>query len=63
MVRSINIMNSKKGDNDWKYFDDCPICQAMKEGRANTVEELREAFKEAKRQKKGLVYFQKEDKK
>jgi len=56
-------MNSKKGDNDWKYFDDCPICQAMKEGRANTVEELREAFKEAKRQKKGLVYFQKEDKK
>jgi len=30
-----------------EYFDDCPICQAMKEGR-DSLEELKEAFREAK---------------
>ena len=30
-----------------EYFDDCPICQAMKEGRTS-YEELKEAFREAK---------------
>ncbi|TSC97077.1 MAG: Uncharacterized protein CEN88_195 [Candidatus Berkelbacteria bacterium Licking1014_2] len=36
------------------FFDDCPICQAMKEargqGRESTMEELKEAFKKAKEQ-------------
>ena len=31
-------------------FDDCPICQAMKAGKAGTMEELKEAFKKAKEQ-------------
>lgn len=38
--------------NNEDFFDDCPICQAMKaaqkEGRKLTLEELKEAFKEAK---------------
>jgi len=39
------------------YFDDCPICQAMKkaeeEGRSLTIRELKQAFKKAK--KKGTI--------
>lgn len=39
------------------YFDDCPICQAMKkaekQGRSLSSEELKQAFKKAK--KKGAV--------
>lgn len=31
-------------------FDDCPICQAMKEGKAGTMEDLKEAFQKAKEQ-------------
>lgn len=34
---------------DFEYFDDCPICQAMKEGRTS-YEELKDAFREAKEQ-------------
>ena len=40
-------MPRKKDDFE---FDDCPICQAMKEGKAGTLEELKEAFKKAKEQ-------------
>ena len=40
---------TKKRGGGWKYFDNCPICQAMKEGRADTVEELKVAFDEANR--------------
>lgn len=43
---SINIKE------DMELFDDCPICQAMKNGE-NTVEGLKKAFREAK--KKGGV--------
>ncbi len=36
------------------YFDDCPICQAMKraeeQGRNLSDEELKEAFEEARKQ-------------
>lgn len=43
--------------NNEDFFDDCPICQAMKaaqkERRELTLEELKEAFKEAK--EKGAV--------
>lgn len=39
------------------YFDDCPVCQAMKKaeekGKSLTTEELKEAFKKAK--EKGAV--------
>jgi len=45
----------KFGDED--FFDDCPICQAMKatqeQGRELTLEELKEAFKDAK--EKGAI--------
>lgn len=37
------------GKEDFE-FDDCPICQAMKAGKAGTMEELKEAFKKAKEQ-------------
>ena len=43
----VNNMSNKKDDFE---FDDCPICQAMKEGKASTMEELKEAFKKAKEQ-------------
>jgi len=37
---------------DEEFFDDCPICQAMKlakeQGREPTLEELKEVFKKAK---------------
>jgi hypothetical protein len=40
-----------------EFFDDCPICQAMKaaqeQGRGLTPEELKEPFKKAK--EKGAV--------
>ena len=39
-------MSRKKEDFD--FFDDCPICQAMKEGKAGTLEELKAAFQKAK---------------
>lgn len=38
--------------SDWEYFDDCPICQAMRiadeAGRKLTPEELTNAFEVAK---------------
>ncbi|MEI8123638.1 MAG: hypothetical protein WCG60_00500 [bacterium] len=34
-------------DGEWEGFDDCPICQAMKNGKANTMEGLKNAFDEA----------------
>jgi len=38
-------------NSDTPYFDDCPVCQAMKkaeeEGRELSYEELKKAFKEA----------------
>lgn len=44
---------------EWEGFDDCPICQAMKKGRAGTVEELKEAFLETE-MKGGVVGFSKD---
>jgi hypothetical protein len=45
-------MDKKKKIKDEEFFDDCPICQAMKlakeQGRELTEEELKEAFKKAK---------------
>jgi len=43
-----------KIEEEQEYFDDCPICQAMKEakeeGRELALEELEEAFRQAKEQ-------------
>ena len=51
-MRHISWMNKnskvKKSKDDWEYFDDCAICQAMKvadeEGRDLTKEELETVF-------------------
>lgn len=42
-----------KNEEGFEFFDDCPICQAMKEGKAGTEEELKEAFRKAK--EKGAI--------
>ncbi|MFA6042982.1 MAG: hypothetical protein WCV85_03490 [Patescibacteria group bacterium] len=38
-----------KAAKGWQGFDDCPICQAMQNGTANSVEGLMAAFQAAKR--------------
>ena len=40
---------SGRNRETWTGFDDCPICRAMRDGRADTLEGLTEAFREAKR--------------
>jgi len=47
VIIKIKNMSHKKEDFE---FDDCPICQAMKEGKAGTMKELKEAFEKAKEQ-------------
>lgn len=37
---------------EFEFFDDCPICQAMKAGN-NSMEDLEKAFRKA--EKKGAV--------
>ena len=46
--------NNKK--DEWKNCDDCPICQAMKNGEANNMEGLMKAFQEAEKNG-GVVGF------
>lgn len=45
-------MGNKKLKDEEDFFDDCPICQAMKlakeQGREPTLEELKKVFKKAK---------------
>lgn len=43
------MKNPKKSKDEFEFFDDCPICQAMKEGK-NSMEDLEKAFREAKKQ-------------
>ncbi len=40
----------------WEPFDDCPVCQAMKDGSASTAKGLLAAFAKAKREGKGIVF-------
>lgn len=47
-------MKNKK--NEWEGFDDCPVCRAMKNGEANSLEGLMKAFKEAEKMG-GVVGF------
>ena len=37
-------------DESWEPFDDCPICKAMEDGSADTLEGLLEAFKRAEKE-------------
>ena len=41
--------NQSHKKEDPEFFDDCPICQATKEGKTS-VEDLKEAFCKAKEQ-------------
>lgn len=45
-------LSEQENENNF-LFDDCPICQAMKEadanGRSLTMKELKKAFKKAKK--------------
>jgi len=58
-----NFMPNKKPISKTKnnfYFDDCPICQAMKEadeqGRSLSEPELRAAFRKAEEKNKGVTF-------
>ena len=47
----------EKDNDNFKFFDDCPICQAMKAAKEKGIElseeELKAAFRKAK--KKGAI--------
>ena len=45
-----NKKESKRKQDGWKFFDDCLICQSMKEGKVSTKEELLAVFKKANKQ-------------
>ena len=51
--------NHKKNKKEWRYFDDCPICQAQRkadeENRLISESELKQAFDEAKKVKGAVV--------
>lgn len=47
------MSKNKKNNEEWKGFCGCPICEAMKDGTANTSEGLKKAFDEA--EKKNLA--------
>jgi|GEM_PF-1776009 len=55
----------KKKKEDREFFDDCAICQAMKNGKANTLEDLKRAFELAEEQGTGKIvdrnFFNKEE--
>ena len=40
--------NRNQNKASWADFPDCPICRAMNEGRGNTLQELKKAFKKAR---------------
>ena len=48
---------TKNKKDEWEGFDDCAICQAMKNGKANNIEDLMKAFQEAEKNGKGRVGF------
>lgn len=47
---------NKNKKDEWEGFDDCLICQAMKNGEASNMDGLMKAFKEAEK-KGGVVGF------
>ncbi|EKD56162.1 MAG: hypothetical protein ACD_58C00287G0011 [uncultured bacterium] len=46
------MKKTKKSEDEFELFDDCPICQTMKQGK-NSMEDLKKSFRKAKR--KGAV--------
>lgn len=48
---------NKNKKDEWEGFDDCPICQVMKNGKANNAEDLMKAFQEAEKNGMGKVGF------
>lgn len=47
----------KNKKNEWEACDDCAICQAMKNGKANNIQDLMKAFQEAEKNGIGKVGF------
>ena len=47
----------KNKKDEWEDCDDCAICQAMKNGKANNVEDLMKAFQETEKSGIGKVGF------
>ena len=48
---------NKNKKDEWEGFDDCAICQAMKNGTAGSIEGLMKAFQEAEKRGIGKVGF------
>ncbi|KKQ06635.1 MAG: hypothetical protein US18_C0035G0004 [Parcubacteria group bacterium GW2011_GWB1_36_5] len=48
---------NKNTKDDWEGFDDCAICQAMKNGKADNAEDLMKAFQEAEKSGIGKVGY------
>ncbi|OGI87827.1 hypothetical protein A2906_02235 [Candidatus Nomurabacteria bacterium RIFCSPLOWO2_01_FULL_37_25] len=48
---------NKNRKDEWEGFDDCAICQAMKNGTANNAKDLMKAFQEAEKSGIGKVGF------
>ena len=51
------MKKDKNKKDEWEGFDDCAICQAMKNGKANNAEDLMQAFREAEKSGIGKVGF------
>lgn len=43
--------------NEEENCEDCPVCQLMKNGKGNNMEELLKAFKEVEEKGLGVVGF------
>lgn len=54
MSKSKIIKKKSVNFEPWEFFDDCVICQGMKQGRGQTVDDLKKLFDRAnKKQGKG----------
>ncbi|OGI94800.1 hypothetical protein A3A03_01510 [Candidatus Nomurabacteria bacterium RIFCSPLOWO2_01_FULL_40_18] len=51
------MKKTKTKKDEWEGFDDCAICQAMKNGKADNMEDLMKAFQEAEKSGIGKVGF------
>ncbi|GEM_PF-4618268 len=54
-----NKLNKKNAK--WEGFDDCPICRAMKNGTADTMNGLMNAFREAEKSGIGITKILKDE--
>ncbi|MFA5791982.1 MAG: hypothetical protein WC884_03005 [Candidatus Paceibacterota bacterium] len=51
------MKKDKNKKDEWEDCDDCAICRAMKNGKANDMEGLMKAFEEAEKNGIGKVGF------